>query len=32
MGAFWNPNGGLIVSDRKLSKKDRKKIQALSRL
>jgi hypothetical protein len=22
MGAFWNPNGGLIVSDRKLSKKE----------
>ena len=22
MGAFWNPNGGFIVSDRKLSKKE----------
>ena len=22
MGAFWNPNGGIILSDRKLSKKE----------
>ena len=22
MGAFWNPNGGFIVSDRRLSKKE----------
>lgn len=22
MGAFWNPNGGLIVGDRSLSKKE----------
>ena len=22
MGAFWNPNGGIIVSDRRLSKKE----------
>ena len=22
MGGFWNPNGGIIVSDKKLSKKE----------
>ena len=22
MGAFWNPNGGIMVSDRRLSKKE----------
>ena len=22
MGAFWNPHGGIIVSDRKLSKEE----------
>jgi hypothetical protein len=24
MGAFWNPNGGIMVSDRRLSKKEMK--------
>jgi hypothetical protein len=28
MGAFWNPNGGIIVSDGKLSKKE---VSALKR-
>ena len=22
MGAFWNPHGGMVVSDKKLSKKE----------
>ena len=22
MGAFWNPHGGMVLSDRKLSKKE----------